>query len=469
MHLRHMITTRLVDFCYKPVRWVFALGLMGVLPLVLLTPPLQVADEPQHFERAYQISRLDLVGHVNGDAAGAMLPTSLSDLVRRSLGTLAIDSPRLITPRPLTTTLSGLSRPLDPERVRFTDFRGAAPYSPLPYLPQASAIALGRLFGIGPLALLYAARFANALTAIVLLALAVRTAPMARAAVAFAGLMPMALYQYASASPDAMTIASALLFTATAMRATAQSWTGRTALAAAVLGAIFCSHKPVYAPMLLAGLAPVFTVTAHRVRTVVTMGFIVLVALGATAGWWFVANRGLMLTRTPGTDLHAQITFVFAQPVMFLLILLANLLGQALQNYIGMVGVIGWSAMKLPSICYGIALAGIVLAVLIRDPHEPAMPRRTAAWQFLLVASGVLLVETALYLTWSPVGSRFIDGIQGRYFLPLLGPPLFALHTLLRLPNDEDRSRRYQVIVPALAAAQILILNVTVASAFSVF
>ena len=37
------------------------------------------------------------------------------------------------------------------------------------------------------------------------------------------------------------------------------------------------------------------------------------------------------------------------------------------------------------------------------------------------------LIFVALYLTWTPVGMDRIDGIQGRYFIPLLPILLFVL------------------------------------------
>ena len=48
-------------------------------------------------------------------------------------------------------------------------------------------------------------------------------------------------------------------------------------------------------------------------------------------------------------------------------------------------------------------------------------------------------VHGALYLTWTPIGAEFVQGVQGRYFLPLtfgfLNPPMLGicLRQLLQL------------------------------------
>src|SRR5207244_9718047 len=99
-------------------------------------------------------------------------------------------------------------------------------YPPSPYLPQAIAIAAGRWLGAGPLALLYIGRLANALVALIVLASAVRLMPIGRELTMLFGLLPMAIYQYASVSPDAAVITTAFLFTAVALRGQLRaSWT----------------------------------------------------------------------------------------------------------------------------------------------------------------------------------------------------------------------------------------------------
>ena len=134
-----------------PMLLCLLVGLLGTLPLVILTPPFQVPDEAQHFERAYQISEGGLRAEVHDGVAGAELPASLPALVRKCLGTDAILALRRVTPAPLARSAALRAMPLDPGQQRFVDFTGAAVYPPLAYLPQAAGIAIGRALGAGPL------------------------------------------------------------------------------------------------------------------------------------------------------------------------------------------------------------------------------------------------------------------------------------------------------------------------------
>jgi uncharacterized membrane protein len=74
-----------------------------------------------------------------------------------------------------------------------------------------------------------------------------------------------------------------------------------------------------------------------------------------------------------------------------------------------------------------------------------------------LGALGFLLV---LYATYSPLGSSYIVGVQGRYFIPF-GPPLFLLLSSARLAA----TRRTQgllalgTVVPSLTGAIVLLVS----------
>src|SRR5258706_11584602 len=139
------------------------LGGISLFLLVILVPPFQAPDEPQHFFRSYQLSTLEVSGRVQDGALGSDLPASLPDLVYRFMGTNAVHMD--YRPRPihrLSDTFEEFKRPLDSGRTIFVNY-STVNYPPTSYIPQALAIAAGRSVGVGPLGLYYMGRFANAL------------------------------------------------------------------------------------------------------------------------------------------------------------------------------------------------------------------------------------------------------------------------------------------------------------------
>ena len=268
----------------------FLLGLLGTLPLVVLTPPFQVVDEHQHFLRAYEVSELRMRAIVQDGEMKAMLPSSLIELIESFFGTRAVFAPRPITAQPLQQTWMALDRPLEPGRRELVSVMYNT-YPPPPYLPQAIAIAVGRWLGAGPLALLYLGRLANALVALIVLASAVRLMPIGRELTMLFGLLPMAISEYASVSPDAAVITTAFLFTAVALRGQlANRWTAGEVALAMASGLFFCLQKPVYTPLLLVGL-PAALMRGRVKHTLLVHAAIVAIVLGSTVAWMGFASR----------------------------------------------------------------------------------------------------------------------------------------------------------------------------------
>jgi hypothetical protein len=123
----------------------FILGLLGVLPLIVLTPPFRAPDEVQDFLRAYQLSELRLTASMyEGEAratlpasleAKAMLPSSLAELAESLVGTKKAFIEHDPASQPFQRTLSEWDRPLEPDRRELVSLF-AITKAPPSYLPQ---------------------------------------------------------------------------------------------------------------------------------------------------------------------------------------------------------------------------------------------------------------------------------------------------------------------------------------------
>jgi uncharacterized membrane protein len=101
-----------------------------------------------------------------------------------------------------------------------------------------------------------------------------------------------------------------------------------------------------------------------------------------------------------------------------------------LETYIGR---LGWLDTGLP---YGLLLFyAIALLILARLDYKPEI--HFGLWRKFLSLTIFLGIFSALFfvfwLTWTPAGSGQIEGIQGRYFIPIV--PLL----LLILYNDRKK------------------------------
>lgn len=45
-----------------------------------------------------------------------------------------------------------------------------------------------------------------------------------------------------------------------------------------------------------------------------------------------------------------------------------------------------------------------------------------------IVLATLVLISASQYAVWTPLGARFVEGIQGRYFIPVAPFAVWALH-----------------------------------------
>ncbi|HZU89935.1 MAG TPA: DUF2142 domain-containing protein [Stellaceae bacterium] len=453
----------------KPALVYLLVGLVGIISMVVLTPPFQVPDEPGHFYRAYQLSELQLRGSVRNGKAGGMLPSSLSELFKNFLsGDITWYTWQPVVARPLRQTMLSLNRPLEPNTREFIDFTNVAFYSPMAYLPQAIAIAGGRWMGAGPLALLYLARLANALVAVALLTWAVRLMPIGREAVMLAALLPMVVFECASVSPDAGVIGTAFLFTAVALRAQLRDgWTSGEVVVAAISGLVFCSEKPVYAPLLVLGFPAVLTGVRIKQKLIVQL-VILVVALGATVFWIFF-SLSKTVTLLSGMNPTNQLVYIYKHPFVYCKIFVYSLIHYSVFYYKSLVGILGWMRVPLPKFAYILPLGALLLGFLAQHRDGARLPAYAVAWNALLLTGSIFLIMTSQYLIFTHVGSQAILGAQGRYFIPLL--PLFIATacSVARLRLSPKASSLAFLGMTAIVGVEILIADIAIVRAYQVF
>ena len=87
-----------------------------------------------------------------------------------------------------------------------------------------------------------------------------------------------------------------------------------------------------------------------------------------------------------------------------------------------MVSYLGWFTIVIPVFSYRLYF-GTLFASIFVESSEMKVGRRI--WSIFVVGSEVALIILGMYLFWTTVGIYVADGVQGRYFLPLL--LLFAL------------------------------------------
>jgi uncharacterized membrane protein len=326
------------------------------------------------------------------------------------------------------------------------------------------------LFGLGPLYLLYLGRLFNCLAALGLVGLAVYRMPVARELVMVVGLLPMSLYLYASLSPDAAVISCALLFTALSFSASTRgNWRPWELAMAAAAAAVLCSVKPVYAPMLLAGIFP--GLRRGSIASVLRSHAILLVvALGVTMGWLVFANSTMTSSLGAGHP-SLQMSLILHHPAPFMHALIHALgIVAIIDRYIETVGIFGWLTVWLrPTFIYFLPMVNFLLIWKLGARGKMERSVSCGLWHLALALASSFLIMTALYLVSAQVGQDEITGVQGRYFIPILVLAGMALIELAPGSRSSSPSWRILACIAAIIIVQIVAMDATIIGVFQVF
>jgi uncharacterized membrane protein len=420
-------------------RWLAVLATaIGILYLVV-TPPYQVPDEWNHYVRSEAIAEGHVVPDMTWQGDCASFPDGVERFVRamyRTEGTFTLREMREAAA--IRRDTGGIST------LCFSSW-----YTPLPYAPQVIVAAISRALVIRPFVTFYAGRLFNLGFAILLLLAAMRAAPEHRDVIAAVVLLPMAMFQLASWSADVPTFAAAVLLTALLLRAarSQEMVTTREALILAAMALVVALCKPVY--FLIALL--VFAVPRRRFRSrsqrvAVLSGVLLAVAIGvATAAATAGQARYNARINLP-IDARQQARCVASNPIRFAHVALDDLRVNGTAYVEEMTGRLGMMNVKLPSPITWIEVLLLVVIGVACTPPVSAFQRLLAMFITVATIGGVLLSQ---YLIWSVICGHAIEGVQGRYFLPIL--PLAAASLGAGL-NISESAKRIAIVVVAIVA-----------------
>jgi uncharacterized membrane protein len=458
---------------------------------IFVVPPFQVADEFNHFYRAWQVSEGILVGvRTSDNRLGGDLPESVVKITEpfRSLPFHAENRIKS------STIFYNLSVPLEPEKRQFTDFTNTAVYAPTAYLPQAVAIIIGKFFRGGPLSIFYFSRLLTLIFWLSMVYAALKILPFKNDLFATLALLPSSLFINASASGDVVTNACSFLVIAVFMTLIVdkKSENKRPNLTffslIFILTILISLNKPAYFPIaFLIFLVPkeqfnglknkLLTATALVLTNVLT-----LILWTKTIQPLYIKYEDYHPIFRVGQQLNekvdpsVQIAFLLHNPLIFSKIATFSLLKTFPSTLVHYVGKFGWEKnyLPIPIIVLFILLILIqaVFSANVVNVRETLKVSRTSAKitsvqtlnfklqtkkgplsinaKFGLFGVGLLMtfgLATAMYTIWCPVGSDFIDNLGGKYFIPIY--PLF----FLAMPTFDTSNNR---ILNFLAQPKIL-------------
>lgn len=324
------------------------------------------------------------------------------------------------------------------------------------YLGQAAFLKAGELFHL-PFSLLFKlGRLGNLIIYALVMALAIRKTPVGKGMLAFIGLMPAPMLLAGVYSYDP-TVTAFLALSCACMLEVMLNPEKRLSTGdfLIIMGTFFwgCRIKAVYAPLILMGfLIPSERFETKKKRNWMRAGFAAMFVL-------MMASFVLPVLISPSetgdlrggaTSEAGQMTYVLGQPLAYAAVLFKNI-AATFPSYIlgeGVFGTLGHlGAASFPWLLYAASVA-----VILTDTGSfcgKTLKKGQRVWIFLLSGACAVLVWTSMYIAFTPPGNTYIEGVQGRYYLPFLFPVWLAVSP--SCVRTELKNSVYYPLVLALA------------------
>ena len=340
-----------------------------------------------------------------------------------------------------------LTEQVDWNREVSYDAVNMALYSPLNYLPQAAGMTLTGIFSRNPQVLQIGGAVESYAVCTGILYRAIRRIPYGKNTLALLALLPINLQERASLSADALSFAcvTALLAFCLEHMKNCKLFTWREYLEMYVLLITAASCKIVY---FLAGMLILIIPACafgNKRKAALHRGLGLTVLLGLAGGWTVFASGYLGNTRGGGGTAY-KVNLILHQPIRYIYILNKTILTDGVQYLFEAIGSkMGSTNIEISPLVIFTALLVLLYAVFAERREMNLQNRREklCAFYLLILALGmVLLVMTSLYIQWTSVSAAdySIEGLQGRYFAPILPFLLFGYLTCRQGEQQEKAS-----------------------------
>jgi uncharacterized membrane protein len=410
----------------KPQNVLLLLGGIFGLLFVFLTPPALVGDEPNHFFRAYQISDGVIIGEKREHLSGGWIPKSVLLVNRKLVGDIEMKPQVKFDTRLISEFLY---LPLSKDDKVFERFPNTVIYNPIPYAPQVVGILIGKLFDASPLVLIYLARIVNLLFFLILAYLAITTTPIHKWVFCLLCLTPTNVFQVASASADAFTYGICFLTIACFLSYALEEERKLKSVDIVkifVLSVLAVLSKQAYVLLpLLFLMIPGWKFTSIRNRLI---SFLALMAVCiGSLGAWSAAVKPIFLPYRIDQPIspEEQLRFIMSAPFYYVWMVIREYTVNFWFYFKSFSGQLTWWDLYVPDFLPVVVFAVLIAFALLDKDSNYVLPRWSKAIFSVIFIGTAFIVATLLYMTWSPIRGSGIEGVQGRYFIPIA--PLFFL------------------------------------------
>jgi uncharacterized membrane protein len=386
--------------------------------MVIFQPPLHMFDEPEHFRRVWEVSTGKLIPSSTDGIFSTRLPVYIQQTYNRIYRSVGDTTQNPVQIYQMLLEPAGDETLLSSNGLIST-------YSFFAYLVPAFFVRLGIWLGISALGLTYLARVANLIQFAFLTYWSLKQASIGGQTIAAMALMSLVLTQGMAINIDSLMIGGTFLFMTSAFNLI---WpkdesliiTGKE-IAPIVFGAIcILVSKHIYLPI----ISLIILIPSSKFGTLKNKWKWIFLSL-LTVG---VLSVFLQILVMPGNDPRIdtssinpaeQLKFILNSPLSWLRVFSLTMINNGFDYYNQ------FNLLNGTNKSIGIFAIFQFTGVLFFSWSEKnVLQNKITIWHqiysFFIIFITSMFIALPLYLYWTPVGASGVNGLQGRYFLPVI-------------------------------------------------
>lgn len=388
---------------YKNIKYLMFFILFS---LVYLLPPFQSPDEFAHYCKSYSLLKFNFFEPV------VSINQSLHNFMN-NYESIPFHRENKVSNQNLNNT----------QRLKWNDFstevnRGILAtniYLPIIYIPQSIAIATGKILNLKIDKTYKLGRFINIILCLVILSVAfnIHKPSITTLAIIFT---PMTLFQMSYTTPDGLLFTLVVLIFSLIKKIMEEEGINYELLLILSLSIItFCGHRLYCVPFLI---IPSFILASKKELKKSILFFVSLV--GVFVAWLLLYKSNVHETIKDGYTLYYKGTYYLTNISETLKIIFNTLTDEGKLHFYwrSFFGQLGWLDYNIPSNALYI-LTFLLVTLFVFELKLKNNIRRNVIL-FMLVLSSLVLIFLALLIQWTPFpNATIVEGIQGRYFIPI--------------------------------------------------
>lgn len=287
------------------------------------------------------------------------------------------------------------------------------------------------------------------------------------------GLLPTSLFLAANANYDLYVIAGLTLGIAYYINLYEKKNIVFKDLLPAIVAFIFGSlAKAVYIPIIFI----LMTIPKNNYKNEKDRKRILLMLIGVTIVMFltflipiFINTTNREDFRQAGTSLTGQLSVIVHSPISFIKVFLNNVIGEFATKLVSPTIINNLAYYNYATSVenmYMMLIIILIISYIYECKNAIKFNKRTKLGMLALTIILIINIWGPLYLQFTPVGSEIINGVQPRYFIPLL-PIILLILTTDKIKNTFNENKiimfisvMYMAILLELIAKYIMIYNI---------